>query len=408
MKKLLVTALAALTMLSAITPVFATGETHESLERTTVKVGYLDDYGMIITPIVQGSEGYGYEYLEKLEEYTDYEFEYVPLSWTEGLAQLESGEIDLLAPASMSEVRNEVYDFVETMFLQEETNIYALEDSDYHYGDPEQMDGKVIGTLEGSVYEERFQVYAQMHGLTCTIKHTDPATVVEDMESGKIDLYLDGSLYLREGIHSVDKLYTESLYFMTQRGDDVLNNTINSAILALEADEPYYNELLWAKYYSNAHKATQKLTADERTALQAKDVYTVGYHADLHPASYTSPDGEPMGYAIDVMNLLADKLDIKISYVPLHDGGENSAADVDFNLCTMNDESVTYGTLSEPYDSQSLLIVRDAGLAKEDVQHILVPDYATVNIANYLQEFPEATVHKTHSTTDSHQIHDAV
>ncbi len=306
----------------------------------------------------------------------------------------------------MNEERKEIYDFVETLFSTEETNIYALEDSHYHYGDPQQLDGKIFGTMAGSVDEERFKTYAKEHGLDYTLKYVDHSSAAEDIASGKIDFYVDGSLGLKDELYSVERILAENLYLMTGKGNDSLKNTINSAMLALEADDPFYNELLWYKYYASAHTATQKLTSDETAALQSKDVYTVGYHADLHPMSYSLPNGEPKGYAVDVMNLLADELNIKVRYMPLHGGSESHSEDVDFSLCPLRGDCATIGTMSEPYDMQNLLIVKDKGLKKSDVKNIQVKDYATIQIDDFLKQYPSATIHKSNSSTDSQRIYD--
>ena len=43
--------------------------------------------------------GYGYEYLKEIANYTGWEYQYVPVTWEQGLEMLESGKLDLLAPA---------------------------------------------------------------------------------------------------------------------------------------------------------------------------------------------------------------------------------------------------------------------------------------------------------------------
>ncbi len=408
MKKLIITILFAINIV--LLSNFSTFSMENELisERITVKVGYLENYGIINTPIIQGSEGFGYEYLNKLEKYTNYEFEYISLSWASGLEKLKNGEIDILAPASKSIDREKDYDFVDTMFLHEEISVYALEDSPYNYGEPSQLNNKVIGTFEGGIYEQKLAEFASRYNLEYTIKHTDPATAISDMQSGKIDLYVDGSLHLREGMHSINKIYSERQYLMTQKGNTSLSlrDSINNAMLELEEDEPYYNELLWYKYYSKSLKVPQKLTVEETSALKEKEVYNVGYHTNLQPISYKLKDGTPKGYAIDIMNILANKLGIKINYVPLHDGGEYSAKDLDFNLCPMNDGGSLYGNLSEPYDLQKMLVIKDEGIRKSEVKNILVHDYSTIEINDYLQLYPNATVHKSYSSKESKEIYE--
>lgn len=79
---------------------------------TTLKVGYVENYGIIKTPTFDGYEGFGYEYMHKIIEYTDnnYNLEFVKVSWSDGLKMLREGKLDLLAPAHYDPSRED--DFI--------------------------------------------------------------------------------------------------------------------------------------------------------------------------------------------------------------------------------------------------------------------------------------------------------
>lgn len=49
--------------------------------------------------------GYGADYLNKIAEYTGWEYEYIQAPWGECLDMLRRGELDLLLPAEYSEER---------------------------------------------------------------------------------------------------------------------------------------------------------------------------------------------------------------------------------------------------------------------------------------------------------------
>ena len=407
-QRFLATALTAITIVSITTTAFATEVTPQRLDRTTIKVGYLENYGIVNAPSVRGSEGYGYEYLEEVEKYTNYHFEYISTGWVEGFEMLERGEIDLFGTASMNEERKERVEFVETPILYESACIYAPMDLELYYGDPTGLKGLTIGVSQGAVYCDALEAYIAEHNLDLNIKFTEHTNFEQYIKDGEIDIFLAGSIYQIEGTKIIEELYSEPLYFISTKGNETLCDNLEDAITKIEENEPYFNELLWAKYYDDTKKAVQYITKEEKAALEQKEVYTVGFHADLHPISYVSHTGEYKGFALDVMNILAEKLDIKITYIPIHCGQASHAEDVDFNLCPLNDDCAAHGTLSEPYDKQDLLVVRDPDVRKRDVQNILVQDFSTIKIEDFLHLYPSATVHKSYSSADSLRIYEAI
>ena len=404
MKKLNILFMTLLMLFSIHTITLATEVTPQNPEKTIIKVGYLENYGIINTPSIRGAEGFGFEYLEEIEKHTNYQFTFVSTTWVEGFEMLERGEIDLFGTASMNEERKERVEFVETPICYESACIYAPIETELYYDDPAGLNGLTIGMTKGSVYREVMEKYTAEHNLDLTIKFTETTDFMSYIESGEIDIFLAGSLLQVHGTKIIEELYDEPLYFISTKGNQLLCENIEKAILDIEKSTPYFNEILWYKYYGNNQKANKSITQDENLALSKKDVYTVGYHADLHPISYITENDEPRGYAIDVMNILADQLGITVTYLPLHGEEDNHPKDVDFNLCPMHGECATHGHFTNPYDLQDLLVIRDYGIKKNEVQDIVVPDFSTIAIEDFLYLYPSATIHKSSSSTDNENI----
>ena len=386
------------------TTVFATQTDSPNIEKTKIKVGYLENYGIINTPFVRGFEGLGYEYLEEIEKYTNYNFDFISTEWAEGFEMLERGEIDLFGIASMNEERKERVEFVETPICYENACIYAPIDTELYYNDPKGLNGLTIGMTQGAVYREALEKYIANNNIDLKIKFTENTDFEEYIEKGEIDIYLAGSLLIKDDMKIIDELYNEPLYFISTKGNKKLCNNIEQAIKSIEKTNPYFEELLWSKYYKDNQKANKYITSEEKTALSKKSSYRVGYHSDLLPISYKSKQGEPKGYAIDVMNILAEKLNINVEYVPLYDENNNNSNDVDFNLNPITDEDVKHDRFSEPYNIQNLLVVMDKNISKRDVKNILTQDYTTLKIEDILISYPLAKIHKAYSSSERRKI----
>ncbi len=128
-----------------------------STESQVIRVGYMQDNKMLQTPFVEGSEGYGYEYLEKIVEYTEgeYTLEYISCTSAEAYDLLESGEIDLLGLVAYSEdyaakgFLYTEYDFGEDAWLLTSMEEIAIDDKTY-----ETLEGAGIGTTVSAAHIE--------------------------------------------------------------------------------------------------------------------------------------------------------------------------------------------------------------------------------------------------------------
>ena len=78
-------------------------------QENTLKVGYIPDTNFVDEDWTGHYYGYGYEYMENLANYGNWNFIYVPCkNWTEIGLKLQSGEIDLMPcmPGDYRQIRN--------------------------------------------------------------------------------------------------------------------------------------------------------------------------------------------------------------------------------------------------------------------------------------------------------------
>ena len=362
-----------------------------------IKVGYVPNYAMINKSQIRGAEGYGFEYFNEIEKYTNYEFEYIETQWEDAFENLKTGKIDLFAPVSMTENRKKGYRYIETPFCYETSILCTSLEKNYYYNDPSALNGKRVGMQSGSFSENIINEYEKKYNITLKRKYLDLENYADALKNDNIDIFLTGSLAQIDHTKIIDEFGTQPVYIIGNKENAELTTTIYNAIKQIEKENSTFNELLWFKYYGKDSKANKYITQEERKALSEKNSYSVGYHADLAPLSYKTEDGLPAGYSIDIMNILAEKLDITVNYVPLHDESNNSCTNLDFNLCTVNDDCAKMGNLSLPYDVQDIMILTKAGLHKDDVKHVTFLNYAAIDIEDFLASYKNATLHIMHS-----------
>ena len=114
-------------------------------EKKIIRVGYDTNSNFIR---YNGHEyyGYGVEYLEKIAEYTDWEYEYVKDdSWHDSIDKLRNGEIDLLCTVHHTKEREQEFLFSIIPLGYETTLLYAMPDSAISYQDYDAMQDCKIG-----------------------------------------------------------------------------------------------------------------------------------------------------------------------------------------------------------------------------------------------------------------------
>jgi ABC-type amino acid transport substrate-binding protein len=84
---------------------------YSSGQYTTVRVGYfISESYQDISPDGTRS-GYGYEFLQRISDYADFNYDYVDCIWSECLEKLKNGEIDLLTYAGYSPEIDKFFDY---------------------------------------------------------------------------------------------------------------------------------------------------------------------------------------------------------------------------------------------------------------------------------------------------------
>lgn len=371
-----------------------------------IKVGYIPNYGIINEPLVQGYEGYGYDYLDVIEQYSNYEFEYVEVEWEDSLDKLKSGEIDLFGPLCHTVERNKTLYFPEEPICYESVNLYAYEESSLYYKDTASLNGMTVGTIPDSVYTSYLKDYSRKNNIVLDSKHIDYNNAVESLKDGNIDLYLSGSMNKPKGVKIIDEIQSDPLYLVSTKENAHICKNIDKAIKAIEQENHYLNEIFWYKYFVDNQSSNESLTIKEAESLASNDVYSVGYHVDFVPLSYNDKNGLPRGYAIDVMNLIAERLNIKIKYVPLCSDQAVYLSNLDFSLSILEDDFTRHSQISKPYSIQDIIIFKDFDSADSDVKSILTYDFASLDENIFLRDYINATVHKADSSTDASNIFD--
>lgn len=290
-------------------------------EGTVVKVGYIDQDNFIDDTNGVYS-GYGIEYLDKISEYTGWQYEYKLDSWENCLKKLETGEIDLVCIAQYTDERAEKYLYSSIPLGYEYTLLYADSESDIYFEDYTAMQGKKVGMLSGSYHTDAFENVAVEQNLEFEPIYfeTEPQ-IMEALHRGEVDLAAVGSLYSNPDAKVVGIYGACPFYCITGKQNVDLMDDLNDALEQIKIEAPDLETELSARYYNHGMISSNPLfTREENEFIENAEPIVIKLMLGAKPLSYIE-DGTPDGIFVDYLNLLSEKsglvFDIQLESTPI-------------------------------------------------------------------------------------------
>jgi diguanylate cyclase (GGDEF)-like protein len=281
----------------------------EQTEGETVRVGwfdstycYKDQFGRRL--------GMSYEYQQKLVAYTGWNYEYVDGTFPELLQMLIDGEIDLLSDVSYTEERAEniLYSGIpmgsETYFI-----FIKAGNTDMSLDDISSFEGKIFAVDKDTVMEDMTNEWAEKNGINIELRQMVGESVdecFELLEKGEVDAYVTVESYgERESCVPVCPVGSSDYYFAVNKNRPDLLKELNSALISVQNEDPYYGQRLFQKYLWSANTNVYP-TEDEKKWLSEHGNIRVGYLDNYMPFCWQE-EGELRGALSD---FLADSSDL--------------------------------------------------------------------------------------------------
>ena len=284
----------------------------EASEKQTIRIGYTDDNPFIKN--VNGVwTGYGVEYLEKIAEYTNWDYRYVRIEEENVEKNLANKEIDFAFVAS--ERQNQYERLLQSEFFAAYENyvIYTQKDDEIYYEDFEALDECTIGILAKGVDENVVHDFLEEKGISYESRiYATHEQLHEALEDGIVDVICHGSLYDCENIRIVCRFGINEYYCFTSKENVELMQTLDKAVEQLKFDAPGFEGELYSDYFGHSHVSDTPMFTREETEYIAKaDPIPVKLMLGSVPLSYLNSSGEPDGIFVEFFKLLEKKSGLK-------------------------------------------------------------------------------------------------
>lgn len=296
-------------------PLFAgQDEERQDEERRTVRIGLLEPYGFFHSRD-NALRGYMPALFEGMGQLAGWKVEWVSVSLDRLSDALTRGEIDLACGVIWTPERASIYQYSSIRAGMYATTLRVPEKSSVHYRDFSEFNGLRIGFFEGSHNVRIFERQAKLHGFTYTpVLYRQAESLQRDFRSGKIDAYVDGSLFGEGKVVAVFDM--RPFYFVSAPGDTRFMPRINAMLSNLQILTPQQTVANFANQYVDVCK-------NMKLALNREEEAWLAGHPKLRVAVSEHEESTTRRkydyFLLRFVERLAKSAGIGLEYVPAPD-----------------------------------------------------------------------------------------
>ena len=323
------------------------GFTVVKADEEVVKVGVVDYPNYLMMHPDGTVTGYAKEYLDEIQKYTNWKYEFVEMSLKDAYEALARGEIDILPGNQYTAARASIYDYSTLSTGDDSTVLCVMPDSrKYAYNDFENYGGMRVGALKGTIRVNQTVAYLATYGVEVkVILYDTDAQTKEALREGSIDAILMGAIRCEDKYRILARMNNTSLYFCTNKKRPELKEELDKAMTKIHLDEPYYEAKLEGKYYGDILRQFS-LNPEEQNYIERAGTINVSLSKDLAPLEYYDPKTKSYsGISISLLEKISETTGLNFNLVERGDTEDLQAE--------LNDDSImVVGTVMKEMASQ--------------------------------------------------------
>jgi signal transduction histidine kinase len=295
------------------------------LPRQKVRVGIFAFNGYHMRDDSGHISGYGYELLQLLARYSNWDYEYVGYdkSWEEMQEMLANGQLDLLTSAHKTPDRESRFAFSDRPVGYSNIIFTTLPGNErFTAGSYQSYNGARVGLLRGNSRNQEFAAYAKEYGFTYTpVYYENADALLKALQNRQVDAIVSSNLRAVRNEWILNQFSPAPFYAMVPKNKPQLLFQLNNAITQLDIYQPEWRSELWNRYYGGSAQTSIPFSVRELAYLKSLTasgkVFTVLMEPDNAPYSYFDQEGKPVGIFPEIFAVIAQKARIQYQILPV-------------------------------------------------------------------------------------------
>lgn len=383
----------------------------------TVTVGYMDSAGILTKKSDGTYEGYTYDYLMRVAQFTGWTFEFVEAQGETSSEQaadlmdmIDSARVDVIGGMTYSPALGERYEYPQNSYGSAHTSLFApnvgATVSRTNLFTQDELHVAIVSTAKQRRAE--LEYYCEQNGIKLVTIECD---TIEEMHektlAGEADVFLEIDINIQDGFHIVSSFAERPYFFASPAGDRAIIDEIDATIVRINQGNPQLQETLYNKYFMKS-ETNFALTDQELQYARNHETLRVGVIAEKAPLqSFDKQTGEFKGVTQGVLEYLSEHAGLSFEVVKIPRSDDIDAAIREANVdivAGVNDNDSTSAdhslALTAPYMSTSTLLVYNKFVDPDDLEGKTIalpwelgeaaPEGADVRLYDTLEECFEA------------------
>ena len=298
-----------------------------------VRVAYYENPPKLFHGIQGPPKGIFPEIIEEIAEKENWQIEWVPGTWSEGLARLASGDIDIMPDVAYTPKRSEQFEFSDEPVLINWGTLYTR--PGVHVASIPDLAKKRIAVMRGSIHtegEEGIREQVKKFNVSCEFIEFDTyQEIFQALQNNLADIGVVNRLYGTTSQKLYDVLPTKVAFnarhlkfafpldgsqtpYLKKRIDQHLKTAHLQPTSKISQIIKAY---LPGVHYDFINDTKQvHLTAGEKFWIKAHPTINVGIDPEFAPFEFVDNNGEYSGFASDYIRLFNQRLGLNLKIVP--------------------------------------------------------------------------------------------
>ena len=339
-----------------------------------VRVGYMDIPGMISRNADGSLEGYTYDYLQRIAQFTGWTYEFVKAEGETSNEQaidlmnmLEDGRIDLESGMTYSPALDDTYEYPRNSYGTAHTSLFVPNENAGITATNLFTEGPLHIAILSSAKQRREELdyFCEKNNLAyTTVECASNSELAQKVRSGEADAFLSIDISPVEGFHVVTSFAGRPFFFAAPKGDRTIIDEIDRTIERINESNPQLQSNLYEKYFGKT-SASFALNAEELAFARNHDTLRVGVISEKAPLqSFDKKTGELKGVSRGMLDYVEKQTGLTFEIVPI-DRSDNlldavRTADVEIVAGVESNDAAASTldlSLTAPYMTTSLLLV---------------------------------------------------
>lgn len=312
----------------------ASAATRQSSAPRVVKVGYMDSPGNLSRTANGSLEGYTYDYLIRISQFTGWKYEFVEAPGETAnekavalLNMLENGEADIVGGMTYTPALAELYEYPSNSYGTAHTALFVPDENPQVTQTNLTAKGEVsVAVLESAQLRRQELVYfCDKNNLKLTIVEcANGKEIKQKVDSGEADAYLDIDINPCEGYAILETLTSRPYFFAAPKGQRAVIDEVDRTIERINQSNPTLQDDLYGQYFDKAD-IDFVLTETELAYAQQHETLRVGIISEKAPLQqFDKNTGQLSGVTASILDYLAKHTGLSFEIVPI-DRSDNIA-----------------------------------------------------------------------------------